>query len=197
MTQANVAQAEVPLATPPTRLHAPAGGRLRAVVDAEYDALWRTLRRLGVESASVEDAAQQVLLVFARRLDDVPPGSEHSFLVGAAVRVASDHRRKQARSREVHDDGAIDEARASAPDAEELLGATRARELLDRALGALSAELRAVFVLFEFEQMTMAAIADTLGLPRGTVASRLRRAREAFEGIAKDLQAEISARSGA
>jgi RNA polymerase sigma-70 factor (ECF subfamily) len=167
------------------------------VVDAEYDGLWRALRRLGVESGSVEDAAQQVLLVFARRLDDVAPGSERSFLLGVAVRVASDHRRKQARSREVHDESAIEEARASTPDAEELLGRSRARELLDQALGELSMDLRAVFVLFEFEQMTMAAIADTLGLPRGTVASRLRRAREAFEAIAKELQAKVSERSGA
>jgi RNA polymerase sigma-70 factor, ECF subfamily len=197
MTQADIAQAEVPLAMAPPSPPSLQGARLRAVVDAEYDGLWRALRRLGVESASVEDAAQQVLLVVARRLDDIPPGSERSFLLGAAVRVASDHRRKQARSREVHDDGAIEEALASTPDAEELLGATRARELLDRALEGLSADLRAVFVLFEFEQMTMAAIADTLGLPRGTVASRLRRAREAFETIAREMQARISERNGA
>jgi RNA polymerase sigma-70 factor (ECF subfamily) len=197
MTQADIAQAEVPLAMAPPSPPSLQGARLRAVVDAEYDGLWRALRRLGVESASVEDAAQQVLLVVARRLDDIPPGSERSFLLGAAVRVASDHRRKQARSREVHDDGAIEEALASTPDAEELLGATRARELLDRALEGLSAELRAVFVLFEFEQMTMAAIADTLGLPRGTVASRLRRAREAFETIAREMHARISERNGA
>jgi RNA polymerase sigma-70 factor (ECF subfamily) len=41
-----------------------------------------------------------------------------------------------------------------------------------------------VFVLFELEEMTMAAIAETLQIPPGTVASRLRRARERFEALA-------------
>jgi RNA polymerase sigma-70 factor (ECF subfamily) len=48
----------------------------------------------------------------------------------------------------------------------------------------LSLELRAVFVLYELEDFTMAEIARTLELPPGTVASRLRRARETFERLA-------------
>jgi DNA-directed RNA polymerase specialized sigma24 family protein len=43
--------------------------------------------------------------------------------------------------------------------------------------------------------MTMAAIAETLGLPPGTVASRLRRAREEFHAASKRFQA--AARKGA
>jgi RNA polymerase sigma-70 factor (ECF subfamily) len=40
--------------------------------------------------------------------------------------------------------------------------------------------LREVFVLHEFEEMNMSEIAAVLGIPRGTVASRLRRARSEF-----------------
>ena len=47
-------------------------------------------------------------------------------------------------------------------------------------LAALDLELRAVLVLHELEEMTMADIATTLDLAPGTVASRLRRARAAF-----------------
>jgi hypothetical protein len=51
---------------------------------------------------------------------------------------------------------------------------------LDSALGELAPELRTVFVLFELEERTMAEIAELLQIPSGTVASRLRRAREQF-----------------
>jgi RNA polymerase sigma-70 factor (ECF subfamily) len=40
-------------------------------------------------------------------------------------------------------------------------------------------------VLYELEQMTSQEIAELEGIPRGTVASRLRKAREEFERIAK------------
>jgi RNA polymerase sigma-70 factor (ECF subfamily) len=45
--------------------------RLRAVVNAHYDALWRFLRRIGVEESWIDDAVQQVLLVFAQRASGV------------------------------------------------------------------------------------------------------------------------------
>jgi RNA polymerase sigma-70 factor (ECF subfamily) len=44
----------------------------------------------------------------------------------------------------------------------------------------MTLEQRAVFVLFEVEQMTLVEIASLLGIPRGTVASRLRKARSEF-----------------
>ena len=50
--------------------------RLRLVVDLHYDALWRFVRRLGVPEGQVEDATQQVLLVFARRAADVDEDAE-------------------------------------------------------------------------------------------------------------------------
>ncbi|MFT3771354.1 MAG: sigma factor-like helix-turn-helix DNA-binding protein [Minicystis sp.] len=51
-------------------------------------------------------------------------------------------------------------------------------------------DLRAVFVLFELEQATMAEIAAMLDLPPGTVASRLRRAREHFQAAARRIAAK-------
>jgi RNA polymerase sigma-70 factor (ECF subfamily) len=161
--------------------------RLRGAITAHYEVLWRTLRRLGVEERSVEDAAQQVLIVLARRLDEVRPGAERAFMLASATRVAADARKKVRRARE---ELGVDElaARPSpAPGVDELLDRGRARDLLDVVLGELPDDLRAVFVLFELEELTMATIAETLGLPQGTVASRLRRARELFEAAAARL----------
>ena len=53
-------------------------------------------------------------------------------------------------------------------------------------------ELRAVFVLFvlfELEELSSAEIAEVLALPIGTVASRLRRAREEFQRIITRMKA--------
>ena len=73
--------------------------RLAAAVRANYPFLWRSLRRLGLQAADVDDAAQQVLSVFARRLRDVEVGAERAFLFQTAVRVASDARRAHARTK--------------------------------------------------------------------------------------------------
>ena len=54
------------------------------------------------------------------------------------------------------------------------------RAQLQRILDLMPIELRAVFVLSEIEELTMAQIATMVGTPPGTVASRLRRARALF-----------------
>jgi len=53
-----------------------------------------------------------------------------------------------------------------------------ARRVLDRALGELPAEQRAVFVMRVMEDLSYREIADALGIAQGTVMSRLFRARE-------------------
>jgi RNA polymerase sigma-70 factor (ECF subfamily) len=59
----------------------------------------------------------------------------------------------------------------------------RQTELLDRLLAEMSEEEREIFVLFEIEEMTRTEVAESLGIPEGTAASRLRRARESFERL--------------
>ena len=54
----------------------------------------------------------------------------------------------------------------------------RARELLDTVLERLPTDLRTVFVLFEIEGLSQDEVALSLDVPKGTVASRLRRARQ-------------------
>ncbi len=153
--------------------------RWRSIVQDHADFIWRTLRRLGVVEVDLADAAQQVFLVLARKLDRVAQGAERAFLFQTAVRVASDSRRSRGRRREVPDD-LLALQTDERPDPEQDMEARLRRAQLDRILEQMPMELRAVFVLSELEEMTMAEIAATLGTPPGTVASRLRRARAAF-----------------
>ena len=152
---------------------------IEELLAAHYRFVWRTLRRLGVHEALVDDAAQKVFLVASSRLDTVTPGKERSFLMGVSVRVAANSRRAQSQCREHADPDAV-AAHATQTTPEELLEWKQRREQLDRWLAALDIELRAPFVLFELEGLALTEIADVLELPLGTVKTRLRKARAIF-----------------
>jgi RNA polymerase sigma-70 factor (ECF subfamily) len=154
--------------------------RLRAIVGEQFDFTWRSLRRLGVAPGDVDDAAQQVFIVMSRRLADVPVGRERAFLFSTAVRVASDARRTYRRRHEAPE-AELSDAPDAAPSPDDLVDQRRARSLLNRMLEEMPMELRTVFILFELEQMSRTEVARVLSLPAGTVASRLRKARELFE----------------
>jgi RNA polymerase sigma-70 factor, ECF subfamily len=169
---------------------APAGdevaseARLRRLVGEHHDFIWRSLRRLGVGHGDVDDGVQQVFLVASRKLAEIRPHSERSFLYQTALRVAADRRKSQKRRREVPESEAAEEA-FDVPTAEELVDLKRARRNLDEILDEMTLELRAVFTLFELDQLTLTEIAALLEVPRGTVASRLRRARQQFFELAE------------
>ena len=167
---------------------ADASARIRALVEKHYDFVWRTLRHLGLRDATAEDGAQQVMCVLAKRIHSIVPGVERRFLFSTATKVAATMRRSASRRAESAD-AEIDALVASAPPSDELLDERRAHELLQRVLDALPMDLRVVFVLYELEELTTPEIAATLNVPVGTVASRLRRARETFLGIARRMQA--------
>ncbi len=165
--------------------------RFRAMVNAHFDFIWRSLRGLGVPAHSADDAAQQVFMIASSKLDAIALGAERSFLFSTATGVAANRRRSAARSREVPDAEALEQRVDDAPDPEELSSMKQARELLDQVLDALPMELRTVFVLFELEGLTTAEIAAMLELAPGTASSRLRRAREEFQAAVRRLQARM------
>ncbi len=170
-------------AAPVTTLGGLNESRLRQVVSEHFEVLWRFLRRLGIPDGDVDDAVQEVVLVLARKLDQVELGSERSFVLSTAFRVASGFRRASRRRREV-DDAELESHESPELDPEALAEKQRLRAVLQRLLNELPLELRAVFVLYELEELTMAEVAATLELPPGTVASRLRRSREQFQELA-------------
>jgi RNA polymerase sigma-70 factor (ECF subfamily) len=174
-----------------------AARRLREIVDANFDFIWRSLRRLGVSAADSDDGAQRVFVVASRRLAEIELGRERAFLFGTAYLVAREMRRASSRRHEaLHDDTDSTEVADSAPNPEQCADRKQTRALLDEALDALPMESRTVFVLFEMEELSMPEIAGLLGVPVGTVASRLRRARELFRAGAARLRARAEFRGG-
>lgn len=158
------------------------------LVSEHLDFIWRLLRRLGLSAADADDAAQHVFITAAGKLGQIEPGKERTFLYGMAIRVAANMQRRLARRCEVPD-GVLPPAAASDPAPDRRLELERARSLLDELLALLPREQARVLMLAEVEQYTLAEIAELEGIPQGTAASRLRRARAAFREQLERAQA--------
>ena len=158
--------------------------------DAHFESVWRFLRRLGVPPGDVDDHAQDVMIVATRKVRQIEEGKELGFLLGVAYRVASDARRAHALRKETADDS-LESREDPAPTPEALTDRLRARAVLDQVLEGMPLDFRAVFVLSELEDLSMAEIAELLQIPSGTVASRLRRGREYFDARVKRILARL------
>jgi glucose/mannose transport system substrate-binding protein len=150
--------------------------RFRAVVDANRPGILRYVTRLGVPPAELEDAMQEAFVVLAARLPVLEPGTERAFLYATALRISQNSRRGQ-RRRQRMTGRMLELPVEPPPGADVLTDHHRARAMVEDALEELPGDARLVYVLFELHEMPLARIADRLGLPEGTVASRLRRAR--------------------
>lgn len=149
------------------------------LVQAHFDFVWRLLRRFGLSPEDADDAAQQVFMTATQKFQQITPGNERTFLYGVALRVSANLKRKAYRHREGPDDQLaelVDDA--AGPDEAAELRAARA--LLDELLASMPEELARVLVLAHIEQFEVAEIARAEGIPVGTAASRLRRARTLF-----------------
>ena len=192
----SVAQAGFSLRLAGTVPGGTATDRLHALVSENSRAVWRFLCRLGLSEADADDALQEVMLVAARRLEDIRPGKERAFLLSSAYRVAAAARRVRTRRQEVSAELLLEMADPN-PHPDSVLEQRRALRLLDEVLGQMSIERRAVFVAAEFEGLSLTEIAEVMGVPRGTAASRLRLAKEEFRARVERLEAHHNpARSG-
>ena len=156
---------------------------VRGIHNEHSEFVWASLARLGVRRADLPDMLQEVFVVVHRRLDSFDGTSKMStWLFGICVRVAAAYRRRAWFRRERPADPAFDEPSDSASP-EEHVDAMQARQQLDALLDELSLERRVVFVLFELEEMPCNEIAELVGVPIGTVYSRVHAAREDLKKV--------------
>jgi RNA polymerase sigma-70 factor (ECF subfamily) len=152
------------------------------VHDEHADFVWRSLQRLGVRDADLEDALQDVFVVVHKRLATFDGSSKMTtWLFGICLRVSAAHRRRAHVRRETPTDELDERADDTASTSPEDAALRReARERVERALDALTPEKRSAFVMFEIEGVAATEIAEMLGVPVGTVYSRLSAARVEF-----------------
>jgi RNA polymerase sigma-70 factor (ECF subfamily) len=132
------------------------------------------------------DLIQKTLLAAVESRDRVPDGLPfRAYLLGIARRVLVQNYRSADRSRR----GRVKaDPVPSSPSPSRAVVVAEEQRLLLRALRRLSFDLQVCIELFYWENLDTAAMAHVLEIPRGTVKSRLRRARDAL----KDAIAEVS-----
>jgi RNA polymerase sigma-70 factor (ECF subfamily) len=168
---------------------APAPALVFADVYAEHVAfVWRTLHRLGVSERDLDDVCQEAFVIVHRKLATYDGSAAvRTWLFGIARRVAADHRRRAHVRREtLQAPGAL--ASREVAVVEPALELARARAVLDEILDELDDAKRAVFVLFELEEMPMSEVARAVECPLQTAYSRLAAARKQVEAAVRRRQ---------
>lgn len=156
---------------------------LRDLYAQYFPLVWRSLRRLGVHDAELEDAVQDVFLVLFRRRDEFELRSSlRTWIYGIALRVAKDYRRaSQRHDRRVEALSAASGHSAYAPQPDEEAERREACQALSAALGRLPDEAREIIVLVELEQLSVKEAAEALDLHVRACQRRLKKAHEALE----------------
>lgn len=144
-----------------------------------------------MREADALDVSQKVFLVAHTKLDQFEARAQMtSWLFEICRRAASDHRRSAAVRREVITDSAHIEREGEATgDGAARLETQQRAQAAEALLDKLPEPQRVVFVLFELEELSGEAISALLGIPVGTVRSRLRLARETFSREVKRFAA--------
>lgn len=173
------------------------GLRLERLVDEHARFLYRVAYSLLRHAQDAEDAVQDALLKLAR-LDDWPTmQDERAYLARVVWRTALDRRASRTVGVEEPDaevrivDGRPTPEHAAAMDDERAL----LRDLIER----LPEELRQPLVLSAIEEMSSREIGVVMGIPEGTVRTRLMRARNELRQSYEALQAvgrEVAAGGG-
>jgi RNA polymerase sigma-70 factor (ECF subfamily) len=140
-----------------------------------HEFVWRNARRLGASDDWVDDAVHEVFLVATRRLAEFEGrSSARTWLFAITFRVVLRLRRDRAR----HVRHTERYLREQPPRLVDAVHESESAQLLRYLLGGMSEQHRLVLILAELEGFSSAAIAETLGIPAGTVDSRLRAARQ-------------------
>lgn len=137
----------------------------------------RSLQRLGVREADVEDVSQELFLAALRAFGEWDRSRPiKPWLFGFAFRFAANYRRLGWHRGRTLEDSPV------SPKVHDKLAA---KITVSRALEALDLDKRAVLVMHDLEGMSAPEIGEELGIPLNTVYSRVRLARDAFRSAVK------------
>jgi RNA polymerase sigma-70 factor (ECF subfamily) len=150
------------------------------LVERHAESLFRLAYRLTGNAPDAEDVVQEsVMAAFEQARKFRGQASVKTWLTRIVMRQAARVHRRRARK----GTGRLPESIASGG-----AGAEAADMRMDviQALQQLTHDHREVVVLREFEGMSYAEMAEALDLPRGTVESRLHRARQDLKRLLSD-----------
>jgi RNA polymerase sigma-70 factor (ECF subfamily) len=154
------------------------GRSFEAVFEADFASLHRYLaRRVG--AAAADELAAETFAVAFRNWDRLDPERPvRPWLYGIAANLMRHHWRKERRMLRAYARNGVDPVFADEDAAVERADADARHRELATALAGLRRDEREILLLRAWVELTDSEIADALGLPIGTVKSRLSRARD-------------------
>ena len=148
------------------------------------------MRRSGMNDGAAEELAQETLIAVWRKAALFDPASTRPsawiFTIARNLRIDALRRERRTASNDTSDidsEFLLDES----PHADAVVATAQTDSRVRAALAELSEDQRRVVELSFYQEMAHAEIADELGIPLGTVKSRLRLAMNKLRGILDDL----------
>jgi len=130
-------------------------------------------------STEAQDVAQDALIRLWNHRERVERRGARLWLMRTTHNLCIDQIRRRKVRAEVNDgETVMDSKPDAAPGPQHLAQSTELGRLIERELGELSPQDRAVVVMREVQGLPYDEIAQTLELPLGTLKARLHRARE-------------------
>ena len=156
----------------------------RQLYDQQYHSVYRSIRAVVMDSAAAEDLTQETFVrAYRARHRYTPTAPPGAWLRRIGINLAISYLRRQKLAR------FLPARLYMAPDRRDYDRA-EARDVVGNALALLSPKLRAAIVLHYYEGLTREEIAAVLGVPAGTVASRIAKAVAIMrKAIGSDQQA--------
>ncbi len=154
----------------------------RRFVEPEIDVLLRVGRTLTGSWPDAEDLVQDTLIRAYRGIDRFDGAHPRAWLLTILRNTNINSHRRQ-RPDLIDEPDTVDRHRpafgtATAPSPESVVTDLIFGDDLQRAVNSLDPKFRAVLLLIDVDQLTYAEVAEVLGVPVGTVMSRLSRARD-------------------
>jgi RNA polymerase sigma-70 factor (ECF subfamily) len=142
----------------------------RQLYDQEYVSVYRSIRAVVLDSAAAEDLTQETFVrAYRARHRYTPTAPPGAWLRRIGINLAISYLRRQKLAR------FLPARLYVAPDRRDYDRA-EARDVVSKAMAALSPKLRAAVILHYYDGLTREEIAGVLGVPAGTVASRIAKA---------------------
>ncbi len=159
-------------------------------VEPEITVMLRVAQTLTGSWADAEDLVQDTMIRAYRSIDRFDGAHPRAWLLTILRRAHLNAHRRQ-RPDLLSEPSTLDQHRPafgarSAPSAEESVTDLVPDEALQRAVNTLDPRFRTVLLLVDVDQLTYAEVAEVLGIPTGTVMSRLSRARQRVRARLRD-----------
>jgi RNA polymerase sigma-70 factor, ECF subfamily len=150
--------------------------------------VYNLVRALTAGDGDAEDLVQDVFIRAFRAIEGFRGDSSfRSWLYRIAVNVAHTHRSRRLSRETTFTIAPGDTASVDVPHVDDLEEAMLRRQAIDRALASLPEELRVLVVLRDVHGLKYDEIAKIVKSPRGTVESRLFRARQRLRPMLEAL----------